>query len=255
MLKHLTYLALSAITLTAQVNFTEEFTVTDSDAFSIVNWSALAENDTGLADYSSSTSGGVIAVSNDTNSSSGDYGFFAPKIGPDFDNTTSSALIFTGKVDDVAIGNLTSLGFDHTIDGAPGDPGNARLAIRIGSDWYASDSQLTGGTTNLGPPFTSGAIDTPFTLSGIDFADGSNWRVLTVTEGGGGSLSVAGSAVGGTLTGLVTDFGLLIEDAGGDGDHFRFDNYNVQAVPEPAAFALLAGALALAGTVLRRRSK
>ncbi len=153
----------------------------------------------------------------------------------------------TTGLDSTDIADLSLLSVDLNPDASIGDPAIAHFAIQIGSQWYASNDDYTS-TTELGP---GGALDT-FALSGIDFTNGNNWRAMTVSTGTGGEITIAAGAVGGTLSGDVTNYGLYAKN-GNSGDHFRFDNFEVNVVPEPGTFALLSGALALATAMIRRR--
>jgi len=115
---------------------------------------------------------------------------------------------------------------------------NIRAAVRVGSDWYVSDTDFTikEGGWSLTNPDATWNID----------ADSVNWYSLTFDPG---VAMGVGSQVALPTTGTVTAFGFYA-DAQAYNRAIRMDNYKISAVPEPATIALLAmGMLA----VLKRR--
>jgi len=229
--------------------YIEEFTVTSNSELATVGWSSWLLQDNGdVVDWSGNNSEPSFV------NNSPDYAFFAPRQNNAFDAANGPGLLYTTEPGLIDIGSLDSLFVDVRADGANGDQGLGRFAIRIGPQWYAADDEYLGGTANLGP----GSPTDDYLLDSIVFTDGTNWRELTVTPGAGGAISVAGAPVGGTLSGDVDAFGVYMEP-GNNGDHFRIDNFTVNftpnVVPEPMAISLAAIGALLVGMLMRRRRR
>jgi hypothetical protein len=241
------------------------------------NWSSLVTTNSsytsgaGLFDFSSSTDeseggtyvadnsdgspndAGLINATSPTTTANRGYPFFAPGNTTNVDDD-APALFFTGDVPDTEVADLTSVSFETRNDNTDSE---MRVAIKIGSQWYASASDFGGiGDGSSG----SNTVWTLESLVPADFGAAANWQLLTVTEGAGGSLSL-GAPPGSDLSGTVTDFGLYVV-AGTDpqsGDHARFDNFSVNfissvsMVPEPSTLALSALGLMSLGLVGWRR--
>ena len=243
--------SLPAVTAHAALAYTEDFSagLTENSTFSSVGWSVYLANDAGGVDDLSThalntTSFDPAGVAKSV------YGYTAPRTHVDYDEADGPSLMFSaepaGVLDSTSIGNITSLSVDVNADGSGGDLALGRFAIQIAGQWYASDISTTSDT-NTGP---SGAFSTFSTPGLFDFADGSNWHVLTASTGSGGEISV-GALAGGTLSGTVGAFGVYAEN-GNDGDHFRIDTFAITVVPEPTSVSLAVLGLFLIGRRRRR---
>jgi len=130
-----------------------------------------------------------------------------------------------------------------------------RVAVRVDSSgtpgdtaddtWFASNATYIRDSATAG---SSGNWVANGELETFDFTtDASAWRELTFNPGT--SLALAAAARTAALpTGNITAAGLY-----GTGSGFRFDTYQIQPVPEPSALAI--GGIAVAGLLLRRRSR
>jgi hypothetical protein len=108
----------------------------------------------------------------------------------------------------------------------------ARVAIQINGQWYASDAVFQVTTADT------------WQLQTFAFStQGSAWRNMTFTTGTGGDIAVAGSTLAGSLpSGNIDAFGLYFRsNATGSDLRLRFDNFTIKAdvVPEPASWLLL----------------
>ncbi|MBK1791111.1 PEP-CTERM sorting domain-containing protein [Persicirhabdus sediminis] len=178
------------------------------------------------------------------------YVFFAPKAAANTatDYNANGVVLFSvSNPVNTALSDMNNITVNTKFDSA--NSAGFRYAIQMAGQWYVSDA-----TT-----FSSNESDyTDHTLTLSDWTDGSNWYALDVNLGDDpdGKLDVAPTAVGGTLSGQVTGFGLL-GTTDSTGDHIRLSNFSVDAAtvaaPEPSTSALFAlGGLAL---VLRRKVK
>ncbi len=131
-----------------------------------------------------------------------------------------------------------------------------KIALQVGGAWYVTDASFT---SDVAIPSASGfgasATEKIFTFT----RDAAAWRTLNFTPGtnalgdnGTGNLSVGGAALASDLPlGNVTAFGLFIPS--GASATIRFDTFTITAIPEPSAFAGLAGLGALGFAASRRR--
>jgi len=202
-------IAVTMFTGTAMANviYTEEFinTTTSDINVTAVGWNLYGGANV-VAMAPSGTSKGAIQA--------GDYAYFISG-----SSSSEKGLFYTEEPGDVAVGGLTKISFTQRMDGSVADPANARFVIRMGSSWYASDTEIV--STDQHSTYAPEQI-------AIDFTDGSKWRALTFVIGS--EITVGASTVGGTLSGNVDAFGLYAE-SGNSGDHFRIDDYTIEAIP------------------------
>ncbi|MGZ0654787.1 PEP-CTERM sorting domain-containing protein [Coraliomargarita sp. W4R53] len=112
---------------------------------------------------------------------------------------------------------------------------DVKVAIRVGTSWYASDENLNNAVANV---ITTGIV--------LDLPT-ANWRALTVAPGG--ELSIAGTVSAITGTDYITAVGIFTSDV----ERVRLTSYEVATIPEPSSVALFFGAFVGVGVVLRRR--
>ncbi len=113
-----------------------------------------------------------------------------------------------------------------------------RIALEIGAgNWFIADDTFNNTTSNA---WTTGLQ--------LDVG-AATWRDLTVNVGT--EISIAGSTTS-LAAGDLTGIGFYTAK-GGNGNNIRIDTLNVDAVPEPATYALIGGALALGLVLVRRR--
>jgi hypothetical protein len=226
------------------VVYTESFpNSSTAKNFATVGWNAhvgsTAESWTTTSDVSS-TSDAVIWNTNGMGGTIG-YGFGA--LG------SAAALYWTTEPGALDVSNIQNLSF-YSNNGAT--TSSFRFALRLDNGtpgdtsddfWVASatafNSSSGGSSSNWG---TAGQAK----LESLAFSTSADsWRDLTFVAGS--SLSLSGSARTLDLpAGNVTAFGLLAS-----GGTVRFDNFAIDAVPEPSAFAI--SGLASILLVVRRR--
>jgi hypothetical protein len=137
---------------------------------------------------------------------------------------------------------------------------NFQLVGGVGTGDYVGLDFQDGGTTGIGFNFQGGGsnfnvfdFDNQVTDSGIGFTNSFQTIKLTNVDNTNYTLSIGGT----DFTGLQLNGGTAIDsmrifnDTTGVGNDVAFNNLNV--VPEPETFALLAGLLALASIATRRR--
>jgi hypothetical protein len=125
-----------------------------------------------------------------------------------------------------------------------------RLAVQVGTSWFVTSQTFT--TANI-----SGAtFGTTAELKTFNFTTTSTaWHTLTFTQNGiaangSGSLSLGATATS-NLSGNINAWGIYVDS--GTGANVRFDTFTVSAIPEPSAFAALAGLGMLGFAATRRR--
>lgn len=118
-----------------------------------------------------------------------------------------------------------------------------RVAIRIGSQWYVSTAVFTQsvGVGTKGN-FNGKAEQKIFTFT----TDKSAWNELNFTADSAGGLSIGAALSADLPSGNITAFGLYTDNKT---KTFRFDTYEISAVPEPSAVGLLS----LGGLLLMRK--
>ncbi len=236
-------LVLTSVSTHAAQVYLETFTQTNGDKpLTAVGWSVLVTESGTISNYG--TQSRAIGI-NGTN----DYAFYAPKADDSTPTWTAAvvndpAMAFTTVPGPINIANLTSIGWTSQADNSDGV---FRVAIKLGGVWYASSTTLTDGAPEIP------AVYTPLSYNPASFATASNWLAIqNTTVGNSGTLSL-GAAPGSDLSGNVTAFGLYLVAGSAQeaGDHIRFDNFEINAVPEPST-ALL-GLFASLGFISRRR--
>lgn len=154
------------------------------------------------------------------------YGFYAPRLSSSYIGS-GVGLFFTGDVEDIALAKVSVINFTQRCDATSTDPASGRAAVKIDGQWYVSETLFS----NTADPSTY----SPVSLILSDWTDGNNWYALTANPGAApeGALEVADTPVGGTLSGIVTDFGVFLDPGKTDGDHARFDDFEIRAYPTP----------------------
>ena len=144
----------------------------------------------------------------------------------------------------------------------------ARIAIRVDNNWFVSTTSFTSATV------VSANFPTLSELKTLTFNPGAaNWRIFNFdgTYNGGGTnmpndpgatkaAATGAMSLGGNpatnLSGTITAFGVLYLAASEDflvnnTGNFRFDTFEINAVPEPSACVVLA--VGIIGINCRRR--
>lgn len=132
--------------------------------------------------------------------------------------------------------NITAIGF-HGHDYGYGnetwaEPFTGRAALQIGGTWYVSNTPYTANATTVFQSFS-------FDLSGT-------WGTITDT-----SVALSFSGTGSLAVGVIQAAGVLVTQP--TDAYLAFDQFSITAVPEPSAFAALAGLGALGFVATRRR--
>jgi len=155
----------------------------------------------------------------------------------------ASPLVYmTQEYQAIDVANLTSASFwlGNSYDAAGGPTAGARVVLEIGGAWYVSTQSNQQFIPGGGGGFSTQAVQKTLTMAG------STWESLVFTTGS--AISV-GSSVTLPTSGLITGFGIY---ANTPPANIRFDNFTLDAIPEPTTLALLAGSLS-ALVVFRRR--
>ncbi|MCG8583504.1 MAG: FecR domain-containing protein [Pirellulales bacterium] len=183
-----------------------------------VGWSALLTERDQIVGYSQTGADIAVGVS-----ASGSHGFFAPQTDDDVAN--DPGLIMTTEPGALDIARLTSVTWDASADNADDQ---YRLAIRIGSVWYASDPPLNDGQIDGGP--TGSYVRMAFNPA--SFATAANWRVIKNANVGAAEPLSLGAAPIADLSGDISAFGLYLYSGTNDepGDHIRFDDFKIYAI-------------------------
>ena len=222
----------AASAASAQTTIVSEMFTNDSGgdlAINSLNNSEIAWN----AYFERTTSGGVVGRAGDSATgvslvlSDGVYQF-NPSANVNFVNGNAMIYATGSSVPPTPIGNLASFSVDSKAIGSAGNPAEGRFLIQMNETWYASDFSWTSDSAE--------AVFATKTLSGVDFADAANWRMLTLTTSTPGEITVADTAVGGTLSGNVTQFGIFAKAGGTNGEPFQVDNFIVSAMESTATW-------------------
>ncbi|VGO12531.1 hypothetical protein PDESU_01084 [Pontiella desulfatans] len=142
------------------------------------------------------------------------YGFFAPK--QDAAYAGATALMYTTLPTNTTVSGLQKLSVEQKNDNADSI---IRFAIRIGSQWYASADEFGG----------QNAAYALKEMLEADFSHPAKWVELTVVLGGAGEISL-GTTPASALSGIIDAYGIYVDSGttpGGEGDHIRFDNFQV----------------------------
>lgn len=214
---------------------------------------ALASGNSSMSAYGWSAFTGAGATDNSTNAvTSGSAAFVASSagstgaggIGAKGTGGGGIAFVFTSEFDAISTSELHSVSFATRNNGDVA--GNyERVALRIGGAWYVTDQtygNAAGASTWTNHEFVFTSV-------------ASAWRELSFSAGS--TLSVAGSTLVAALpSGQVDAAGLLLFNTG-TSNVLRYDTFaiNVTSVPEPSAFAALAGLGALGVVAMRRRRR
>ncbi len=152
---------------------------------------------------------GLVFAGNSLNGGANGFGLFTVA---DADNSR-----YGGSL---AVADITSIGFDMSLSGST----DYRVAIKIGDDWFASNATFSSPTNGN---WESKSL--AFTTTAVD------WLQLTFTPGS--TLSLGAAAVS-DLTGFATEFGVYYQKGNNTGT-VRLDNFEINAIPEPASLALI----------------
>ncbi len=188
-------------------------------------WSVLVTENGNISSYSGESRALGVAA--------GDYAFYAPKQddGAPWNDAVPNdpALASTTVPGPLDIRALSSINW---LSSADNSDHVFRVAIQIGGVWYASNPGL-----NDGEPDSGTTVDIPLSYAPPSFATAANWRAIeNATIGDPDPLSL-GSAPASDLTGMVTAIGLYLVSGTNNeanGDHVRFDNFEVWVEPVPA---------------------
>lgn len=216
------------------VHYQETFSgLTGNQAFATYGWSAHA---------------GPLAADRSTNifTSSNDGQFVSPGASPDssagigaktFATTGRTAIEWTAEFAPVSTALLSSIAFQTRNDNFADVQ---RVAIRIDSTWYVSAATFANSA--------SAWQQHTLTFS----SDASSWLALDFVPGS--SLGLGAVQTSDLPAGNLTAIGLFNPVHAGT---YRFDDVTIttSAIPEPSAFAMLGGAVALGVAVAGRRRR
>jgi hypothetical protein len=224
--------AASAVTLYYQENWSTSVT----SSMSAFGWSGYHTASATDGTTNTVTSGSAVFVA----SSVGSDG--AAGIGAKGTGAGGVGFVFTSEFDAFDTSILHSVTFATRNNGDVA--GNfQRVALRIDGAWYVTSQaygNAAGATAWTGHEFL-------FTT------DASAWRAVTFTPGA--TLSVSASTLASPLpSGTVDAAGLLLFNTGSN-NVLRYDTFTINVIPEPSAFAALAGLGALGFAAMRRRGR
>lgn len=221
-------LSLIASTGVQAASYIEDFTVagTSNVGHNGVGWQAHIG--TGGTDNSANTTnaGGFVVVPSD----------YAAKA-----NNSPIGLAWTNEFAafDRSVEEITTLSF---VSNNNNNVGTMRFAVQIGTTWYATNQTFThagGGAASTWA--TTGEIET-FNFTTVAAA----WRMLNFTPNS--TLSLGAVLSSDLPSGNLNAAGILIE---GNTDIVRYDNFQINQVPEPSAAVL--SSLSLLGLAVRRK--
>lgn len=169
-----------------------------------------------------------------------------------FNGIASGVYAYTTEYGSISAANITNVSW---YQGNQNTSDTLQVLLSIGGTTYISQTGFTNttGLASSGDFPTSSAVELKtLTISG------ATWFTLTAEPNTIGT-STTINAVGATLptSGLITGFGLyassFANSASGPSGQVRFDNFAIQAIPEPTTLALLAGSLSALAIFRRRR--
>lgn len=161
-----------------------------------------------------------------------------------FGNTSapSPVLVITSEYSGATPINKLTLTDISFYQGNTTTSGTFRVALEIDGAWYVSASQ-SATTVSTGGNFGTQAQQRTYS----DFT-GSTWSLLNFTAGS--TLGISGTTGIALPTGEVTSFGVFSTRT--DSTTFaRFDTFEIQAIPEPAALPILLSTALMALTLRR----
>jgi len=235
-------LFLSALMLSAApaaVIHTEDFNPTfdtNPKSFSSVLWNA--HRGASAADVSSSTTSSYI-ITNSTGA--GGVAGIGARIG-----LSEIGMAWTPGFTPVPLADLVSLSFQSN-NNLTTDFSRITIGIDVGGSiqWFATlqtfgrDSAIAGTSSNFG---TNGELESlSFTTAA------SAWRSVTFVPGS--SLALGATSVSSLPSGTLAAVGILTEN---NAETMRFDQFRIEAVPEPSAVVAVVPGLLLMGGRRRR---
>ncbi len=160
-----------------------------------------------------------------------------------FYNATDATVYFgfteeyNGSFGTITSSNLSSISFINSSVNA----WNHRAAVRVGDDWFVTEAQ---------PGYvTSNTFQTDVQILTFSNLSNASWVGLNFTPGAALGL---GAPIAELPAGTITAFGFYSTD--GTGASSRVDDFTVTiSIPEPSAFAAVAGLGVLGLAALRRR--
>ena len=251
---------LAPVAIAQTVVYRENFGNNTNFSFDIVNvsWARLGAASSGanIADLSAGANGTVTGNATKTNvdgapqnldnvnagvSQSAQYGFV-------FNQNATNTLLFTEEYSfNLAQYDLGEASWYSNRNFGSAAPNSQNVALKIDGAWFVT--QLSNNFTTTG---SASDFDTTATKTTIDLG-AATWFGLTA--GIGAPFSVTGTSVALPSTGTVEGFGVYITTTSSIITRVDTFELTATAIPEPSAFAALAGlaSLGLVGSRRRRR--
>lgn len=129
---------------------------------------------------------------------------------------------------------------------------SVRLMIQQGGNWYASDAAFANTTAYTGGTFSSAGLTADTGKTFVFSTAASSWHLVTLTPGA--TLSIGASTLGADLvSSTITGVGFYMQSTT-QAANIRIDSLNITgtAIPEPSAYAVVAG-MSVLGLVAGRR--
>jgi hypothetical protein len=155
---------------------------------------------------------------------------------PDWFATDSSTTL-----SGLELGDINSFRYQTRVGSASNF--ESRVAVEVGGSWYVSQSTFLLNDTSV---WADNVLNNPASETWIE--DAFNGGVLD------DDVLVGNATTSLNSTDVVTGYGIYVdlEAAVGGASRIRLNEFEINAVPEPSAFALFTGVLAL-GFIARRR--